>query len=222
MTKTLAFDVYGTLIDTHGVVDLLDSMVGDKAVGFSQAWRDKQLEYSFRRALMGRYESFAVCTRQALDHTVEAFGITLAEANREQLMMHYLELPVFADVEECLLRLQTAGHRLYAFSNGTREAVDRLLNNAAIRHFFIDIVSVDEIKTFKPDPATYRHFLKRSNASEQHSWLVSSNPFDVLGAISAGLSAAWVQRSNQAVFDPWNIEPTVSISTLAELGGCLE
>ncbi|RMF46291.1 MAG: haloacid dehalogenase type II, partial [Deltaproteobacteria bacterium] len=49
---TLAFDVYGTLIDTHGVLTALEKLVGDKALAFSNSWRDKQLEYSFRKGLM--------------------------------------------------------------------------------------------------------------------------------------------------------------------------
>ena len=69
MVTTLAFDVYGTLIDTHGVVTLLEELVGDKAKEFSRTWRDKQLEYSFRKGLMQNYETFAVCTSQALDYT---------------------------------------------------------------------------------------------------------------------------------------------------------
>lgn len=221
MAKTLAFDVYGTLIDTHGVVQQLQSMVGSKAAAFSQSWRDRQLEYSFRRGLMGDYQTFAVCTRQALDYTDQLFSSGLSDADKQQLMAAYLQLPVFDDVENCLAQLQHDGHQLYAFSNGTFEAVDTLLVNAGIRSSFLDIISVDELKTFKPDPATYQHFLSRSQAAAENAWLVSSNPFDVLGALGAGLSAAWVKRS-AAIFDPWGVEPTATISSLGELGGYLE
>ena len=61
---TIAFDVHGTLIDTDGVVSRLREWIGSQADVFSQTWRSKQLEYSFRRGLMRRYENFAVCTRQ--------------------------------------------------------------------------------------------------------------------------------------------------------------
>ena len=222
MAKTLAFDVYGTLIDTQGVVELLRSMIGDQAVNFSQSWRDKQLEYSFRRGLMGVYDSFAVCTRQALDFTDASLGTRLSDQDRDKLMARYLELPVFDDVKESLQQLQSLGHQLVAFSNGTAEAVDTLLVNADIRDCFVDIVSVDELKTFKPDPRIYQHLVTRCESSADQTWLISSNPFDVIGAITAGLSAAWVKRSEQSVFDPWGIEPTVTIGKLTELGGCLD
>lgn len=41
MATTLAFDVYGTLIDTHGIINALEEHVGDKASEFSRTWRDK-------------------------------------------------------------------------------------------------------------------------------------------------------------------------------------
>jgi 2-haloacid dehalogenase len=69
MSVTLAFDVYGTLIDTQGVVSKLQELVGDKATSFSQTWREKQLEYTFRRGLMQNYQNFSVCTSNALDYT---------------------------------------------------------------------------------------------------------------------------------------------------------
>ncbi len=222
MTKTLAFDVYGTLIDTHGVVHLLQKMIGGRAVAFSQSWRDKQLEYSFRRGLMGAYDTFATCTRHALDHTTQQYGCDLSAADRERLLSAYLTLPVFDDVKNSLQQLQQLEHRLFAFSNGTEDAVNSLLVHAGIRDYFIDVVSVDEIKTFKPDPRTYQHFLSRSGANAESAWLISSNPFDVIGALNAGLSAAWVRRSKQAVFDPWEVSPTTTITTLTELGGHLE
>ena len=70
-TKSIAFDVYGTLINTHGVVSKLEEIVGDLAQSFSNTWREKQLEYSFRRGLMREYQNFTVCTAQALEYTCD-------------------------------------------------------------------------------------------------------------------------------------------------------
>ncbi len=217
MPVTLAFDVYGTLIDTQGVVSTLQGMIGDKAGSFSQTWREKQLEYSFRRGLMEAYENFGVCTSQALAYTCEYYAISLTEAQRLELLASYAELPAFNDVAESLRRLEESGFQLYAFSNGSKIAVEQLLENAGIRLYFEDVVSCDDIRTFKPNPAVYAHFLKQSASSPEKTWLISSNPFDVIGAISAGMRAAWVQRSSAAVFDPWGIEPDVTIRGLDEL-----
>ncbi len=217
MAVTLAFDVYGTLIDTHGVVAKLAETVGERATAFSSAWRDKQLEYSFRRGLMQNYENFAVCTRDALDHTCARFGVEFTPAQKQALLDIYRELPAFDDVPDALSKLSARGCRLYAFSNGSEEAVETLLTAAGIRDRFLGVVSCDDLRSFKPNPAVYAYFLRKAQATANEAWLVSGNPFDVIGAISAGMRGAWVRRSADAVFDPWGIEPTVTVTGLAEL-----
>lgn len=217
MATTLAFDVYGTLIDTQGVIAVLEPHLGTRAGDFSRAWRDKQLEYSFRRGLMQQYETFAVCTAQALDHTCALFDLPLSPEERLQLLDAYRTLPAFKDASEGLARAREAGFRLFAFSNGPRDAVDALLTQAGLRHHFIDVVSVDEVRSFKPDPAIYAHFLRRAAVRGTEAWLISGNPFDVLGALAAGLRAAWVRRTPEVPFDPWGPAPTLTLDGLAEL-----
>jgi len=217
MPVTLAFDVYGTLIDTHGLVSNLQGLIGQNARAFSQTWREKQLEYSFRRGLMQNYVNFSVCTRQALDYTCQVYRAALTAEQKERLLESYRTLPAFADVEQGLARLNHAGFRLYAFSNGSSEAVEGLLASAGIREAFLGVVSVDDLKSFKPNPAVYAHFLRVSGATGSNAWLISSNPFDVIGAVSAGMRAAWVQRSEEAIFDPWGIEPTLTVKGLEDL-----
>ena len=206
MATTVAIDVYGTLIDTSGVISALEKCVGGQAATMSQLWREKQLEYSFRRGLMQNYRDFSVCTRQALDYACQVLGVEIPEVDKERLMEGYKALPAYADVEEALPRLKGSGVRMFAFSNGRAEDVRGLLVNAGIEDHFEGVVSVDDVRSFKPDPAVYAHFLRQAGAGVSESWLVSGNPFDVIGAM----------RSAKAVFDPWEIQPTV---TIADLGG---
>jgi len=222
MTITLAFDVYGTLIDTHGLVSELRRYAGDRAEEFSRLWREKQLEYSFRRGLMQNYETFAVCTRHALDYACSACGVPITDEEKAALLERYRTLPAFGDAEPGLAALQETGYRLFAFSNGSADAVETLLHNAGIRERFLGVVSVDDLRSFKPSPAVYSHFLRKAGATGASAWLVSSNPFDVIGAVSAGMRAAWVKRSPDAVFDPWGIEPTIIVPGLDQLQGSLE
>ena len=217
MAVTLAFDVYGTLIDTHGVVAKLEEIVGDRATDFSSTWRDKQLEYSFRRGLMQNYENFAVCTRDALDYTCDRYGLAIGQEDKQVLLDIYRELPAFDDVEGALADLAARDCRLFAFSNGSAEAVETLLSAASIRDRFLGVVSCDDVRSFKPNPAVYAHFLRQAQATGNEAWLISGNPFDVIGAISAGMRGAWVRRTKDAIFDPWGIEPTITVTSLAEL-----
>jgi len=221
MSITLAFDVYGTLIDTQGVVVELEEMIGQTAAGFSRTWREKQLEYSFRRGLMQNYRTFAVCTAEALDYTCLRFRLDLTTTQRKRLLAAYRSLPAFGDVAPGLQQTQDAGFRVFAFSNGSRDAVAGLLGAAGIRDRFEDVVSVDDLRSFKPNPAVYSHFLRCAGVSGDQAWMISSNPFDVIGAVSAGMRAIWVRRSPDMVFDPWGIEPTRTVSSLKDLVGAV-
>ncbi|EAT58924.1 haloacid dehalogenase type II [Chlorobium ferrooxidans] len=214
---TVAFDVYGTLINTHGLIGMLQQHVGSNAAPFSRLWREKQLEYSFRRGLMQKYRDFGICTAQALDYASLAFGVALTEQEKEDLLSAYRALPAFDDVISGLEVAKDAGFRLFAFSNGTASDIARLLDQAGIGRYFLDIISVDEVHSFKPDPAVYRHFLDRSSSQATESWLVSANPFDVIGARAAEMHAVWLQRSPEMLMDPWEIQPTLTIKSLAEL-----
>lgn len=222
MTVALAFDIYGTLIDPHGVVLQLKHHLGDQAAEFSRIWREKQLEYSWRRGLMQRYRNFDVCTQQALDYTDQVMRTGLSVEVRESLMQAYRELPAYDDVASSLALLSQAGHRLYPFSNGTEEMVSAVLKHAGIDGFFEAVISVDELQTFKPDPALYRHVIETAGVGESNCWLVSSNAFDVIGAVSAGMKAAWLHRVSSVVFDPWEIEPTRVIQRLDQLPEAIE
>jgi 2-haloacid dehalogenase len=166
---------------------------------------------------MQSYESFEICTSNALDYTSAYFDILLSQSDKDNLMGQYKILPSFADVKNGLLLAKESGFRIFAFSNGKAEAVDMLLKNAGIRDYFMDIVSVDEIKSYKPNPAVYSHFLRRAGTTGSNAWLISGNPFDVIGAISSGIRAAWVKRSPDALFDPWGLEPTLTVDSFEKL-----
>ncbi len=221
MRQTLAFDVYGTLIDTQGIAATLEGWIGAQAPVLARAWREKQLEYTFRRGLMGAYADFDTCTEQALRYCCEALDIELDREQEADLLQHYRQLPAFADAAPALDELHADGHRLFAFSNGTAETVSALLRHAGLEDRFEDVVSVDEIGCFKPDPRVYRHFLQRANVLPPAAWLTSGNPFDVIGAQAAGMRTVWLDRSGQGLFDPWGGEPTATIGGLNELAGAL-
>ena len=92
-----------------------------------------------------------------------------------------------------------------------------LLEHAGISEYFDGVVSVDDVKSFKPDPAVYQHFVDSTGSDKSSAWLVSSNPFDVQGAVNFGMSAAWLHRFSDVVFDPWGIEPTIVMQELGEI-----
>jgi len=217
MSPTLAFDVYGTLIDPLGVARDLERLIGSAAGKFAAAWREKQLEYLFRRGLGNDYLPFSVCTGQALDYTCEAMGVDISVTDRRLLIEQYIDLPAYRGTSVALEALVGIGCRCFAFSNGEPDDLGNLLDQAGLAPFLAGVVSVHEVRSFKPDPAVYDHFLKNAVSSAEDTWLISGNPFDVLGAHNAGWKTAWVKRDPGAVFDPWGVEPTVVVRSLQEL-----
>lgn len=221
MPEALGFDIYGTLVDPLEMDEHLREMVGEGAERFSALWREKQIEYTWRRGLMREYADFGVCTRQALDFAALSFGLELSDNQREGLVEEYQNLRPFPDVLPGLERLRSEGHTMVAFSNGVERTSRVLLERGGVLDNLEAVVSVDDLGTFKPDPEVYRYLARRLDRPVGETWLVSSNGWDVIGAKSAGLRAAWVRRDPATVFDPWGIEADLVVEDLEQLAGRL-
>ena len=222
LKDTLAFDVYGTLIDTSGVFATLEKMIGVQAEDFMGSWRSKQLEYSFRRGMMHQYVDFSKCTKDALEFCVRSYQVDFSTEQKDELLQIYRVLPAFPDVEECLQVVKNAGYRTFAFSNGSHAAVSQLLTNAKLLNYFEGVVSVENTAMFKPSPLVYAHFNKTSQSSASDSWLISGNTFDVVGAMAYGMNSVWVRRSENTIFDVGWEQPTATVPSLADLITVLE
>ncbi|MDX1399421.1 MAG: HAD-IA family hydrolase, partial [Oceanospirillum sp.] len=141
----------------------------------------------------------------------------LEEEIRNNLMAVYKTLPAFPDALAGLEAAKAAGLPCYAFSNGSAAAVEGLLQHAGIRDYFEGVISVETLQTFKPNPDVYQHLLDTADVSAANAWLISGNPFDVLGALNHGMKTAWIKRSDEAIFDPWGPVPTIVINSLEQL-----
>ncbi|MDQ2783713.1 MAG: haloacid dehalogenase type II [Chloroflexota bacterium] len=210
----IGFDVYGTLVDPLEMQRHLRVLLGGQAGSFAALWREKQLEYTFRRGLMRQYVSFDLCTAQALRYVVQSLAVDVSEAEQARLLAQYRQLAAFPDAIPAIERLKTAGHTVVAFSNGVEATVRALLDHAGILPHLDAVISVDDLQTFKPNPAVYLYLARRVNHPVDETWLVSGNPFDVIGAKATRLKTAWVRRNSEIVFDPWGIEPDLIVTNL--------
>ena len=218
--EALAFDMYGTLVDPVGIGEQLKRYLPEEAHKVAEVWRRKQLEYTFRLTSMERYEDFELVTRKALDYALAVVGRELEPDQKDALMARYDDLERFADVEPGLERLKEAGHKMVVFSNGTPRMLDALIDATGLRPYFQGLVSADEVRAYKPSPKVYRHAARRLGRPIGEVRLVSSNPFDDIGAEAAGMRAAWVDRSG-GLFDTLGPPPEIVVGSLTELADAL-
>lgn len=218
--EALAFDVYGTLVDPLGIETELRRLFPGEAAEVSRSWRQKQLEYAFRLTAMERYEDFERVTREALEYALAAAGRELGAPEKDLLMSRYDDLEPFPDAVPGLERLREAGHALAVFSNGSPRMLRSLMQATGLGEHFREVISVDEVGAYKPSPKVYRHAARRLGRPIGEVRLVSSNPFDVVGAEAAGMRAAWIDRSG-GLFDTLGPPPDVVAGSLTELADAL-
>jgi 2-haloacid dehalogenase len=198
--RAIIFDAYGTLFDTSSVRSALEIAFPGKGDYLTQVWRLKQLEYSWLRALSGDYRHFGCVTRDALQFSLKTVGIIVTSAHLESLVEAYDHLTLFPDAIRLLDAL--SGWRLSIFSNGSPAMLEALLFNAGIIDRFESVISVDEVRTYKPHPRTYRLACNRLNLAPEEILLVSSNGFDLHGGSQSGLRTARIERlSSEALAD---------------------
>jgi 2-haloacid dehalogenase len=190
--KAIVFDAYGTLFNTYSVREELEAAFPGHGDYLTQLWRLKQLEYSWLRALSGDYKHFGEVTRDALGYSLATLGVSISPEQLEELAQAYDSLHLFPDAIAALDSL--ADLRLSVFSNGSPSMLGALLSNAGIAGRFEEIISVDEVRTFKPSPHAYRLACTRLKLAHEEILLASSNGFDLHGGSLFGLRTARVDR----------------------------
>lgn len=212
--KALVFDAYGTLYNVHSVIALCDQRFPGQGNALSQLWRQKQLEYTWLKSLMGEYEDFWVITEKALTYACRHLGLTCDEGTRARLMDAYLHLQPYPEVEEALEALQS--RPLAVLSNGSPRMLLELTRNTGLEPRFKAILSVDEVKIFKPHPSVYQLAPARLGVDRHEVGFVSSNYWDAVGAKAFGFHVFWINRSN-ATPDEMGYTPDAVLRSLAEL-----
>jgi len=209
--QALVFDAYGTLYDVHAVIRRCEEFWPGKGTALSQLWRAKQLEYTWQRSLMRRYLPFSAVTREALAYACEALKLALDQTRANALMDEYLKLAVYPDVAGALAGFRTMKAIL---SNGSPDMLDPLVKNSGLQ--FDAVLSVDEVKVFKPAPEVYQLAVERLGVAKERIGFVSSNCWDALGAKSFGLRVFWINRPKAPV-DRLGFQPDAIVGSLDEV-----
>ena len=214
--SALVFDAYGTLFDVHSVSRLAESLFPGKGAALSSAWRAKQLEYTWLRSLMGRYEDFSRVTASALEWSVELLALEAGDDAKRALLDEYRRLAMFPEVPAALEKLAEA-RALAILSNGHPDMLNAVVDHNGIRaRFRGGVLSVHPAKVFKPEASVYRLAEEQLGVSRALMGFVSSNGWDAAGAKSFGFRAFWVNRAGAPV-ERLGVRPDAIVKDLSEL-----
>ena len=158
--RACVFDAYGTLFDVGSPVQKLATEIGDKAAGLAALWRQKQLEYTWLRSLMGVHADFWHVTGDALDFSLEALKID-DPGLRDELMTLYLKLDAYPDVAAALQAVRAKSKRTAILSNGSPSMLDSAVRAAGLEKYFDMVLSVEDVGIYKPSRRVYRHAMQK-------------------------------------------------------------
>jgi len=209
--QALVFDAYGTLFDVHGVIRRCEEFWPGKGAALSQLWRAKQLEYTWQRSLMRQYVPFSRVTQEALEYSCMALQLSLDSSRVEALMQEYRKLEMYPEAALALAKLNV---KQAILSNGSPDMLDPLVAHSGLK--FDAVLSVDEVKVFKPAPEVYQLAVDRLGVSRESIGFVSSNCWDALGAKSFGLRVVWINRLKAPV-DRLGFKPDAIVGSLGEV-----
>jgi len=194
MFNAYVFDAYGTLFDVHSAIARHRAAAGSEAERFSEIWRSKQLEYAWTLTLAGRYVDFWTLTERALDYALARIP-SVSRTLRPLLLDAYLKLDAFADARTVLGDLKARGARLAILSNGSPRMLTAAVQAAGFAELFDAVLSVDAVHRYKPRPEVYALATDALAVGASDAAFVSSNRWDVMGAVSFGFNALWVNRA---------------------------
>jgi 2-haloacid dehalogenase len=190
--KAIVFDAYGTLYDIQSVAAVTEQEFPGYGDIITQVWRIKQLEYTWLRSLMRRYEDFAVVTRESLDYTLRCLGLKYDTGTFERIMDKYLHLDLYPDALAALTGMKQK--KLAILSNGSPDMLGALVKNSGLDRVLDATISIDANKIFKPSPDAYSLIEQTLHIPPSDVLFISSNPWDACGAKAFGLNVAWIER----------------------------
>ena len=193
--KACIFDAYGTLFDVNAACRELSKEVGDNWEKLASLWRLRQVEYTWLRNSMDEYIDFWKITSDALDYAMETLGIENNEL-REELLNLYLKLEAYPEVNDLLKKLKQRGLKTGILSNGSMKMLNSAVDNANIREYLDEILSVEECEIYKPSSKVYDLVKIKMQISKKNVLFFSSNAWDMHAASNYGFKTIWVNRFN--------------------------
>jgi 2-haloacid dehalogenase len=191
--QACVFDAYGTLFDFASAARGCADALGDGIDRLTALWRDKQLQYTWLRAVQGRHADFWQVTGDALDFALATLGID-KPGLRGRLMDLYLRLDAFPEVPDVLRHLRNAGMRTAILSNGSPTMLDAVVKTSGLDALLDAVLSVEAVGVYKPHPKVYQLAVDRLAVPAAAIAFQSSNAWDAYAASAFGMRVVWCNR----------------------------
>ncbi|SDO23341.1 haloacid dehalogenase type II [Alkalicoccus daliensis] len=204
MSKIIIYDAYGTLFDVTSVDKAIAEYYPEQAKSIGALWRKKQIEYAFIKQMTGNYEPFSEVTRQALRYALSIETGAEVKDVVDRCMQAYEKLDLFPESLEVLKQQQ--GVTNVILSNGSRDMLEPLIENSSISGYIDKVISIDDIKQYKPSQAAYQYGLRQFDTSRDKILFISSNTWDIVGAKTFGYKTFWINRGDTD-FEKGRIQP---------------
>lgn len=212
--NAVVFDAYGTLFDVHSVIEKCNSYFPGRGEQISHTWRRKQLEYTWLVSLMGRYENFFSLTRRGLVFALKELKLNFNDELCNEILNEYFTLKPFPEVSAALAAIKDK--KLAILSNGNPEMLNPVVNNSKLNELIQNIISVDELRIFKPFPGVYQLAPAKLNIPREEILFVSSNSWDMAGAKAFGFKVCWINRTGQQL-DELDVKPDIEVKDLMQM-----
>ncbi|VAW82008.1 Haloacid dehalogenase, type II [hydrothermal vent metagenome] len=192
--KAVAFDAF-PIFDPRPIFARVETLFPGKGKELSNAWRTRQFEYQWLRALSGQYVDFWQATEEGLLFAAKQLKLDMSDKKREQLMQTYLALKPWPDVIPALKSLRDANIRLVFLSNMTPNMLNTNMHNSGLDEYFEHVISTDSARTYKPDPRAYQLGVDTLKLKREEIAFAAFAGWDVAGAKWFGYPTFWVNRA---------------------------
>ena len=197
--KVCVFDAYGTLFDVNSAARRCAEEPGREKFAISwpsisAQWREKQLSYSWLLTVLKEYTDFWEITENALDYALEFVGLSSDKELKQRLLKLYAQLDAYDEVHSVLSKLKGKSITCAILSNGSKFMLNSAIQSSGIKAFIDKVMSVDDVRTFKPDPLVYKMVVDNLFCQKKEVLFISSNGWDIAGAASYGFETMWINR----------------------------
>jgi len=212
--KIILFDINETILELSALKPKFQAIFADENV--ITTWFSQLLHSSTVCITTGIKTDFATLAGAMLESIAVSRGVVLSKEARDDILHTFANLPPHSDVKQALDKLKSAGFYTVAFSNSSIKLISSQITNSGLIKYFDEIISVEETGSFKPDPNVYMFAAKKLNRPIESLRLVATHDWDTHGALSAGMFAAYINRSG-AKYHPLYCQPDISATSMESI-----